>query len=58
MQFHTIVNAWKESGMWPPSAKQGIKKMHSYQKKKRTINDVVEEELELLPYPPIRPLKM
>jgi hypothetical protein len=30
MQFHTIVNAWKESGMWPPSAKQGIKKMRSY----------------------------
>jgi hypothetical protein len=57
MQFHTIVNAWKESGVWPPSAKQGIKKMRLYQKKKRTIDDI-KEELELLPHLPIRPPEM
>ena len=45
--------------MWPPSAQQGIKKMRSYQKKKRTIEDIVkEEELNLLLHLLIRPSKM
>ena len=59
MQFYTIVNAQKESKMWPPSAQQGIKKMRLYQKKKRTIKDIVKkEELNLPPHLPIRPLEM
>jgi len=59
MQHRTIVNSFSFSGMWPPSAKRGIKKMWSYQKKKRTINDVednVEDDsIELLALPPTRP---
>ena len=35
MQYYTIINAFKESGMWPPSAKAGIKKMRLYQRQKR-----------------------
>jgi hypothetical protein len=34
MKYHTIIDSFKDSGMWPPSAKAGIKKMRSYQKKK------------------------
>jgi hypothetical protein len=47
---HTIVNSFKDSGMWPLSYKQGIKKVRSYKKsynKKRTIDDVNEEEDDL-----------
>ena len=56
MQHHTIVNAFSSSGMWPLSAKAGIKKMRSYQKKKRTIDDVEDDEtLDLPALPPTRP---
>jgi hypothetical protein len=55
MQHHTIVNSFSSSGMWPPSAKAGIKKMRSYQKKKRTIDDVEDDNIELPTLPPTRP---
>lgn len=42
--------------MWPLSAKAGIKKMRSYQKKKRTIDEVEEDDLELPALPPTRPI--
>jgi hypothetical protein len=41
--------------MWPLSAKAGIKKMRSYQKKKRTIDDVEDDSIELPTLPPTRP---
>jgi hypothetical protein len=44
---HTIINSFKDSGIWPPSYKQGIKKVRSYKKsnnKKRTIDDVNEDD--------------
>jgi hypothetical protein len=56
MQKHTIVNSFKDSGMWPPSTKAGIKKMRTYQKKKRTINEVEDDDLPALP--PVRPEEM
>jgi hypothetical protein len=56
MKYYTIINSFKDSGMWPPSAKAGIKKMRSYQKKKRTIDKVEEDDLELLALPPTRPI--
>jgi hypothetical protein len=53
-KHHTIINSFKESGMWPASYKQGIKKVRSYKKNnKRTIDDVngQEDDLELLQLP-------
>jgi hypothetical protein len=47
MQYYIIVNAFKESGMWPVNIKAGIQKMRSYQKRKRTIDEVEDEDLEL-----------
>jgi hypothetical protein len=44
---YTIINSFKDSGMWPPSYKQRIKKMRSYKKsnnKKRIIDDVNEDD--------------
>ena len=42
--------------MWPVSAKAGIKKIRSYQKRKRTINKVKgDDDLELPKLPPTRP---
>ena len=61
MQKHTIVNAFTSSGMWPPSAIAGIKKMRSYGRKKRSIDKVEAEEdvtLELPKLPPTRPLEI
>ena len=57
MQKHTIMNAFKNSGMWPVSSKAGLKKMRAYKKKKkRTIDDVEEDgDLDLPPLPPSRP---
>jgi hypothetical protein len=49
---HTIINSFKDSGMWPPSYKQGIKKVRSYKKsnnKKRIIDDVNEDDEPELP---------
>ena len=58
MKYHTIIDSFKDSGMWPPSAKAGIKKMRSYQKKKRTIDEVEEDDLELPALPPTRPTEI
>ena len=45
--------------MWPPSAKAGIKKIRLYRKKKRSINEVEEDDtLELPKLPPTRPLEI
>jgi hypothetical protein len=55
MKYHTIVNSLRDSGIWPPSAKAGLKKMRSYQKKKRTIDKVEQDHLELPALPPTRP---
>jgi hypothetical protein len=55
MKYHTIVNSFRDSGIWPPSAKAGLKKMRSYQKKKRTIDEVEQDDLELPALPPTRP---
>jgi hypothetical protein len=57
MQKHTIINAFSSSGIWPPSAKAGIKKMRSYGRKKRSIDEVEAEDvtLELPKLPPTRP---
>jgi hypothetical protein len=47
-KYHTIVNSFKDSGMWPLSYKQGIKKVRLYKKNnKRTIDDVNEQEDDL-----------
>jgi hypothetical protein len=57
-KYHTIVNSFKDSSIWPPSFKQGIKKVRSYKKNnKRTINNVNKEDddLELPQLPPSRP---
>jgi hypothetical protein len=61
IQKHTIINAFSSSGMWPLSTKAGIKKMRSYDKKKRTNDEVEAEEdaaLELPKLPPTRPLEI
>jgi hypothetical protein len=61
MQKHTIVNAFTSFGMWPLSAKAGIKKMRLYRRKKRSIDEVEAEEdvtLELPKLPPTRPLEI
>jgi hypothetical protein len=59
---HTIVNSFKDSGMWPPSYKQGIKKVRSYKKsnsQKRTIDDVNEDDEPELPrLPPSQPAEI
>jgi len=62
MKYHTIINAFKESGMWPLSAKAGIKKIRSYSKRKRLIEDVDgeadEEQLDLPALLPTRPVEI
>ena len=57
MRKHTIVNAFTTSRMYPPSAKAGIKKMRSYRRKKRSIDEVEAENntLELPKLLPTRP---
>jgi hypothetical protein len=59
---YTIINSFKDSGMWPPSYKQGIKKVRSYKKsnnKKRIIDDVNEDDEPKLPRLPLsRPAKI
>ena len=54
MRQYTIINAFKTSGMWPPSAKAGLKKMQEY-RKRRQFDGVEEEELELPKLLPTRP---
>jgi hypothetical protein len=57
MQYHTICNSFKDSGMWPPSAKAGIKKMRSYSRKKQTVDDFDDNDdntIELPQHPPTR----
>jgi hypothetical protein len=49
-KHYTIINSFKDSGMWPLSYKQGIKKVWLYKKSnsnKRTIDDVNEQEDDL-----------
>ena len=59
MQKYIIKNAFESSGIWPVSYKAGIKKMRSYGKKKRLIEEVKEEEsLDLPPLLPTRPDKV
>ena len=41
--------------MWPPSTKAAIKKMRPYKKKKRTIDDVEDDDPDLPALPPTRP---
>jgi len=49
MQHHIIINAFKNLGIWPLSSKAKIKKMRSYQKKKRIIDEVKgDDDLNLL----------
>jgi len=55
MQKHTILNSFKESGMWPVSLKAALKKMRSYQKRKRSVTEVESEDFELPALPPSRP---
>ena len=56
MQHRIIVNAFKDSGIWPESPSNGIKKMRSYQKRREAIDK--EEKLDLLLLPPSRPLDL
>ena len=55
-KYHTIINSFKDSGIWPPSTKAGIKKIRSY-KKKRAIDEVnpEDDDPELPALPPTRP---
>jgi hypothetical protein len=59
---HTIINSFKDSGIWLLSYKQGIKKIRSYKKsnnKKRIIDDVNEDDELKLPWlPPSRPVEI
>jgi hypothetical protein len=59
MQKYIIKNAFESSGILPVSYKAGIKKMRSYRKKKRLIEEVkAEESLNLPPLLPTRPDKV
>jgi DDE superfamily endonuclease len=58
MKYHTIINSFKDSGMWPVSPKARIKKMQSYRKRKRTIHDIENDTLDLLALPPTRPAEV
>jgi hypothetical protein len=56
MQKYIIKNAFESSGIWPVNYKAGIKKMRSYGKKKRSIEEVeAEDSLDLPPLLPTRP---
>lgn len=53
MQPHTIINAFKNSGMWPISAKAGIKKMRAYGKRQVSEEEKqAEDALELPQHAP------
>ena len=58
MQWHTIVNAFSDSGIWRFSLKAGLAKIRSYRKRKRSIHDVENEDLELPKLPPSRPQEL
>ncbi|XMA11516.1 hypothetical protein WAI453_004307 [Rhynchosporium graminicola] len=57
LKVYTIKGAFKEAGIWPVSEKAAIKKMRSYGRKKRTIQDSLDEEIQpdLPVLPPNRP---
>ena len=57
MQHYTIVNSFRDSGMWPLSCKAGLKKMRAYGKKK-AAEEGEQEELELPALPPTRPAEV
>jgi hypothetical protein len=44
MKYHTIVNSFCDLGMWPISAKEGLKKMRAYNNwnRKRTTEQIVD----------------
>ena len=54
MQRYKIVNAFKSSGMWPPSAKAGLKKMQEY-RKKRSFDDMEQEAEDRIDLPKLLP---
>ena len=54
MQKHTIVDSFRDSGMWPPSTKAAIREVRSYKKRKRTIDDVEDDDPDLPAFPPTR----
>jgi hypothetical protein len=59
MQKYIIKNAFESSGIWPVNYKARIKKMRSYGKKKRSIEEVeAEDSLDLPPLLPTRPDKV
>jgi hypothetical protein len=58
MKKDTIVGAFEEAGMWPHSEKAGIKKMRAYQRRKRTANDIADDNLDLPTLPPTRTEEM
>jgi hypothetical protein len=40
-----MVNFFKDSGMWPVNAKEGLKRMRAYNnKQKRTSNELEDKE--------------
>jgi hypothetical protein len=44
MKYHTIVNSFKDSGMWPVSAKEGLKRMRAYNNRRKRTSDELEDE--------------
>lgn len=56
IKYYTITNAFQNSGIWPVSAKKGIKKIRAYQKKTLTLAEADEEnDLKLPRLLPPRP---
>jgi hypothetical protein len=44
MKYHTIVNSFKDSGMWPVSTKEGLKRMRAYNNRQKRTSDELEDE--------------
>jgi hypothetical protein len=44
MKYHTIINSFKDSGIWPVSTKEGLKRMRAYNNKRKRTSDELEDE--------------
>ena len=44
MKYYIIINSFKDSGMWPVSAKEGIKRIRVYNNRRKRTSDELEDK--------------
>jgi hypothetical protein len=44
MKYHTIINSFKDSGIWSVNTKEGLKRMRAYNNKRKRTSDKLEDK--------------